>query len=54
MTLDEMLTAVKGYHIVVRPWLDGAIGRKGTVTYVEWERAVARLDAVIAHLEGLR
>ncbi len=45
---DELLVALKGYRTVLRPWLDKAIGRPGTVSYKEWEIAVDRLEAAIA------
>ncbi len=44
----ELLVALKGYRTVLRPWLDKAIGRQGTVSYEEWELAVDRLEAAIA------
>lgn len=49
---DELLVAVKGYRTALRPWLDAAIGRKGTVSYADWEIAVDRLEAAIAKAEG--
>ena len=45
---DELLSAVKGYRIALRPWLDAASGKgKGTVTYAEWNTAVDRLEVAI-------
>ena len=45
---DELLVAVKGYRVALRPWLDAAAGNKtGTVTYAQWNAAVERLEAAI-------
>jgi hypothetical protein len=49
---DELLVAVKGYRTALRPWLDAAIGRKGTVSYDDWETAVDRLEDAIAKAEA--
>lgn len=49
---DELLAAIKGYKVVLRPWLDYAIGRPGTVTFADWERAHDRIEKAISKAEG--
>jgi hypothetical protein len=49
---DELLGAVKNYRTILRPWLDKAVGRPGTVTFTEWLDAVDKLNEAIAKAEG--
>ena len=48
----EMLAALKGAYKLPKPWIEGASGRKGTVTFTEWDAAFTAIEVAIQKAEG--
>lgn len=48
----RLYEALKVVKVVVRPWIDRAIGRPGTVTFAEWDAACEQIEAAISKAEG--
>ena len=46
--IEQKDAALRDVKFILRPWLDKASGRKGTVAFGEWDAAIERLDAALA------
>ena len=49
---DELLAALKLWKKIPRPWIDRAIGRRGTLTLTEWDAACEQIERAIQRAES--